>query len=53
MILDPAMKAVRKGALAYVGAIALTGDLAGKTFKKFVTRGTAFWCHTVATAGVL
>ena len=42
MILDPAINVVRKGTLAYVGAIALTSDLAGEAFKKFVARGKAF-----------
>ena len=41
MILDPAINVVRKGALAYVGAIALTSDKVGETVEQFTERGTA------------
>jgi hypothetical protein len=42
MKLDPAINAVRKGTLAYVGAIALTSDLVGEAFQRFADRGAAF-----------
>jgi hypothetical protein len=39
---DPAINVVRKGTLAYVGAIALTSDLVGAAFQRFAERGAAF-----------
>jgi hypothetical protein len=41
MILDPAINVVRKGTLAYVGAIALMSDVVGEAFQQFTKRGTA------------
>lgn len=40
MILDPAINVVRKGALAYVGAVALTSDKVSETVERFAERGT-------------
>jgi polyhydroxyalkanoate synthesis regulator phasin len=40
MILDPALSVARRGALAYVGAIALTSDFVSTTIEKFAKRGT-------------
>ena len=39
MILDTATQIVRKGALAYVGAVALAGDTVGKRFDQYAKRG--------------
>lgn len=42
MILDPAIDVARKGALAYVGAVALTSDEITKAVRQFTERGTKF-----------
>ncbi len=39
MILDPAMNIARKGVLAYIGAIALTGDQVAQTLDRLAKRG--------------
>ena len=39
MILDPALNVARRGALAYVGALALTSDLVSEAIEKFAKRG--------------
>ena len=41
MVLDPAISIVRKGTLAYVGAIALTSDKVSERLDQFAKRGTA------------
>jgi len=39
MVLDPALKVARRGALAYVGALALTRDTVVDTVEKFAEHG--------------
>jgi poly(hydroxyalkanoate) granule-associated protein len=39
MILDPAMNIARKGVLAYIGALALTGDQVAQTLDRMAKRG--------------
>lgn len=39
MILDPAMNIARKGVLAYIGAVAMTGDQAMQTLDRLAKRG--------------
>lgn len=41
MILDPALNIARKSALAYIGAVALTGDELTQMFERLARRGTS------------